>query len=78
MHHIPKEVRDLLGLAPGERVRFLIQDDSTVLVCRDLYPTVESLRGSAVSHDPSIMLEKMIGNSREERLLKKFGYRVSE
>jgi len=54
---IPKPIRQHLGLKPGDRVKFFLHDDGTVV----LLPKrpAEALRGIVKPHQPPVTIEDM-------------------
>ncbi len=55
---IPKEIRRRLGLKPGDRLRFLLDDDSRVVIVPATVP-VRSLYGVLPAPDEPATLEEM-------------------
>lgn len=55
---VPKEVRDHLGLKPGDRLRFGIQKDGRVLVEAAALP-IQRLRGIFPKPERAVTLEEM-------------------
>lgn len=56
---IPKEIRDALGLKPGDRIRFILEDDNRVVLSVPKR-TIEDLAG--MFYDPDrkpVSLEQM-------------------
>jgi antitoxin PrlF len=54
---IPKAVRDHLGLKPGDRVKFFIHPDGTVVMLPKI--PVSALRGIVTSRRPTVTIEEM-------------------
>jgi antitoxin PrlF len=54
---IPKAVRDRLGLKPGDKVRFFLHPDGTVVLLPKL--PVTALRGIVKSRGKAVTLEEM-------------------
>lgn len=59
---LPKDVRDLLGLEPGDRIRYLVTGD-TVRILRPR--KAMSLCGALKHHGPPVTLEAMDAAIRE-------------
>jgi len=55
---VPKAVRDVLALGPGDRMRFVIHDDKTVSVEADTVD-LTSLRGVLKSGGRHVTFEQM-------------------
>lgn len=55
---VPKDVRDALGVQPGDRIAFTIKRDGTVTVAADTID-VRSLRGRLKSDVRGVSLEEM-------------------
>ena len=55
---VPKEVRDHLGLKPGDRLRFGIQEDGRVVIEAATLP-IRRLRGIFPKPDRAVTLEEM-------------------
>ncbi len=55
---VPKAVRDVLALGPGDRMRFVIHDDGTVSVEADTVD-LTSLRGVLKSGGRHVTIEQM-------------------
>ena len=55
---VPKDIRDALGVQPGDRIAFTIKRDGTVTVAADTID-VRSLRGSLKSDVRGVTLEAM-------------------
>jgi AbrB family looped-hinge helix DNA binding protein len=54
---IPKPIREHLGLKPGDRVKFFIHPDGTVVLLPRL--PVTALRGMLKRHGPRVTIEQM-------------------
>jgi len=54
---IPKAIREHLGLKPGDRVKFFIHPDGTVVLLPKLQ--VAALRGMFKSQRPPVSIEQM-------------------
>ena len=54
---IPKPIREHLGLKPGDRVKFFIHPDGTVVLLPRL--PVTALRGMLKRHEPRVTIEQM-------------------
>jgi AbrB family looped-hinge helix DNA binding protein len=54
---IPKAIREHLGLKPGDRVKFFIHPDGTVVLLPKL--PVTALRGMLKRHGPRVTIEQM-------------------
>jgi AbrB family looped-hinge helix DNA binding protein len=55
---VPKVIRELLGLKPGDRVLFRVRDDKTVVVERDTLD-LRSLRGSIKPKRRGVTLDEL-------------------
>ena len=55
---IPKKIRQHLGIAPGDRIRFAIQSDGTVTMVAATLP-ITALRGIARRPEKAASLEEM-------------------
>ena len=55
---LPKAIRDLLGLKPGDRVAFRVQEDQTVVVEPEV-GDVRELRGALKSRRRGVTLDEM-------------------
>lgn len=55
---LPKVIRDLLGLKPGDRVSFRVRDDKTVVVEPETLD-LRSLRGSLKPSRRGVTLEEL-------------------
>ena len=55
---VPKEVRDHLGLKPGDRLRFGIQEDGRVVI-EAATLSIRRLRGIFPKPDRAVTLEEM-------------------
>ncbi len=55
---IPKEIRDHLGLKPGDKVRFLIEDQGRVLVLPATYH-LKDLKGMLKPAPRTVTIEEM-------------------
>jgi antitoxin PrlF len=69
---IPKEVRDHLGLKPGDHLRFGIQADGRVVLESEKFP-VQRLKGILPKPERPVTLEEMdeaIGAAIVERYLR--------
>ncbi len=55
---IPKSVRDRLGLAPGDRVEFVVQDDGTAVMVPATVPLM-ALKGCLPRPRRALSLEDM-------------------
>jgi antitoxin PrlF len=64
---IPVEIRNRLGIEPGSRLVFVIDDDGRVALRVAEYPTIESLRGTAGSIGRNLSIQEMREIAREER-----------
>ena len=62
---LPKEVRDALGVEPGDRVAFRIQEDGAVVVEPETLD-IRSLRGRLVPRRRGVTLEEMDATIRRE------------
>jgi antitoxin PrlF len=54
---IPKAIRQHLGLKPGDRVKFFLHDDGSVVLLPKL--PVSAMRGIVKSPRPSVTIEDM-------------------
>lgn len=64
---IPASVRQRLGLRPGDKVVFIVEDDGTVRLHPPRYPTVASLRGAAGSLERSLTWHELRDIARQDR-----------
>jgi antitoxin PrlF len=56
---VPKEIREFLGLEPGDRIDFVVEEDGRVSL-RPALVDFRTLRGSVGDADaPSVTLEEM-------------------
>ncbi len=55
---VPKDVRDALGVQPGDRIAFTIRRDGTVTVAADTID-IRSLRGTLKSDVRGVTVEAM-------------------
>jgi antitoxin PrlF len=69
---IPLEVRQHLGLEPGDKVDFVIEDDGAVRVRPVRYPTIASIRGFAGSLKRPLSKAEMLRIGREDALVTKY------
>jgi AbrB family looped-hinge helix DNA binding protein len=65
---IPAEIRAYLGIAPGEQIAFVIDDEGAVHLRNPRYPTIASLRGAAGSLKKPLSWEEMRQIAYEDRL----------
>ncbi len=61
---IPKEIRDRLGLKPGDKLRFLLEEDGRVVILPATLP-VRSLYGILPAPERPVTLEEMDETIRE-------------
>ncbi len=54
---IPKAIRQHLGLKPGDRVKFFLRDDGSVVLLPKL--PVSALRGMVKARQPPVTIEAM-------------------
>jgi AbrB family looped-hinge helix DNA binding protein len=54
---IPKPIREHLGLKPGDRVKFFIHPDGTVVLLPKV--SVTALRGMLRQQGPAVTIERM-------------------
>jgi antitoxin PrlF len=54
---IPKAIRQHLGLKPGDRVKFFLRDDGSVVLLPKL--PVSALRGMVKPRQPQVTIEEM-------------------
>ena len=62
---IPKEIRDKLGLKPGDKIRFTLENGHAVL--RRAYPSLEEVMASLPPLNMDISVEEAIELAKEER-----------
>ena len=63
---IPKAVREHLGLKPGDRIKFFMQPDGSVVLLPKL--PVSALRGMIAGRRPAVTTEAMNGAIAEGAL----------
>ena len=64
---IPAEVRKQLGIARGDKVTFVIEDEGRIELRAPVYPTVASLRGAAGSLAKPHSWDEMRAIAREDQ-----------
>ncbi len=70
---LPVEVREHLGVNPGDRITFIVDDAGAILVTSPRYPDVASLRGAAGSLERPLPWRKVRAIAREDRLEARYG-----
>lgn len=64
---LPVAIRRLLGLKPGSRVTFIVEDDGTVHLDTPRYPDVKSLAGVAGSLKKPLPWKQVLAVAYEDR-----------
>lgn len=68
---IPRQIRKLLHLETGDRLRFTVAADGSVAIQPTRFPTVASLVGAAGTLDQPLGWNEMRAIAREDRLAEK-------
>ena len=66
---IPKEVREHLGIARGDKITFVLESEGKVALKATKYPTVASLRGAAGTLQTPVAWDEMREIAREDHLI---------
>jgi antitoxin PrlF len=70
---IPLAVRRHLGLNPGDKVDFVIEEDGAVVVRPVRYPTIASLSGAAGKLGRKLSKQEMLDIAHEDAAIEKYG-----
>lgn len=65
---IPVEVRRHLGVAKGDKIGFIMEDDGTVRLRPERYSTIDSLAGAAGSLDHPLSWEEVQTIARDHHI----------
>jgi AbrB family looped-hinge helix DNA binding protein len=65
---IPAEVRKQLGIARGDKITFVIEDEGRIELRAPIYPTIASLRGAAGSLAKPLSWDEMRAIAREDQV----------
>src|SRR5260221_359026 len=64
---IPAEIRKRLGIAAGDKLTFVIEDEGKIELRAPIYPTVASLRGAAGSLANPLEWDEIRAIAREDQ-----------